>query len=239
MADLTINWQPLLIAIAGGIVPSLVWLLFWLQEDRKSPEPTGLIIISFLAGMAVVYLALPVQKFVAYALPTISQTAQITIFATIEEIAKYSAVLFIAFRSRYFDEPIDAVIYLVTAALGFAAMENILYVLKDLAHSGTIMALLDGSSRFIGATILHTISSAIIGIAIAFAFYSSRVTKFIAVILSLIAASLLHAYFNLTIMNTKGTLSVLWAFAPYWAAIIVIIIVLEFVKRLKQPTNNI
>lgn len=238
MAEIFVTLKPILIAIAGGVIPSLVWLWFWLQEDRASPEPTGLIIISFLASMAVVYLVLPLQKLVMFSLPAAAPVVQVALLATIEEVAKYAAVFFIAFKSRYFDEPIDAVIYMVTAALGFAAMENILYVLKDLAHGGTLLAVLDGSSRFIGATILHTISSSIVGIAIAFAFYRGRFTKFFAVILSLAAASLLHAYFNLTIMETKGTLNVLLAFTPYWAAIIGIIIVLEFVKRFKQPTNN-
>lgn len=188
--------------------------------------------------MAVVYLVLPVQKFIVSVVPIADHTMQAVLLASVEELAKYAAVFFIALRSSYFDEPIDAVIYLLTAALGFAAMENILYVIKDLSHSGTLLALLDGSSRFIGATILHTISSAIIGIAIACSFYSGRTVKLVAVMLGLAAATLLHAYFNLSIMSTKGTLNVLIAFTPYWAAIVGIIVILEFVKRLKQPTNN-
>lgn len=238
MADLSINVKLILVSIAGGVVPSLIWLWFWLQEDRKSPEPAGLLALSFLLGMAIVYLVLPIQKFIVSIIPATDQALQTTILAGVEEIAKYAAVYFIALRSSYFDEPIDAVMYLLTAALGFAAMENILYVLKDLSHSGTLLAILDGSSRFVGATILHIISSAIVGIGIAFAFYSGRTIKVLAATLGLVAASLLHAYFNLSIMSTKGTLNVLITFTPYWAAIVGIIVVLEFVKRLKKPTNN-
>lgn len=237
MANFIIEYKSLIIAIVGGVLPALLWLWFWLKKDLHSHEPGGLIVISFCAGMAVVYLVLPLQKFVVSNFAGITATEQTTLLAAIEEIAKYSTVFFIAFKSRYFDEPLDAVIYLVTAALGFAAMENILYILKDLAHNGAAFALLGGSSRFIGATILHTISSAIIGIAMAFAFYHGKIIKFIAVILGLTSATLLHTYFNLSIINVKGTLNVLLAFTPYWAAIIVIIIVLEFVKRIKKPVD--
>lgn len=238
MANFSLTLGPLAIAIIGGILPALLWLFFWLHEDNKHPEPKGLILITFCIGMVVVYLVYPIQHFIVSSLTGISQTQQTIFLSAVEEIAKFAAVFFIAFKTRYFDEPLDAVIYLVTAALGFAAMENILYVLKDLNNGGTLLALLNGSSRFLGATILHSISSIIIGIAMAYTFYSGRFTKAAAIILGLVAATLLHAYFNLTIMNLKGTLNVLIAFTPYWAAIVFIIVLLEFIKRLKQPTNN-
>ncbi len=241
MAETIINsatFKTLLIAVAGGIIPSLIWLWFWLQEDKESPEPAGLLIISFCLGMAAVYLVLPLQKFSVLLVPSSQPTLQATLLAVIEEVAKFAAVFVIALKSSYFDEPMDGVIYLVTAALGFAAMENILYLLKDFNHGGSLVALLNASSRFIGATILHTISSAIVGITIAFSFYQSRITKFVAVLLGLAIASLLHAYFNLSIMGTKGTLNVLIAFTPYWAAIIGIIVLLELIKHIKRPVNN-
>lgn len=188
------------------------------------------------------YLVLPLQMFVVSKFFSrfivLTPILLTTLLATTEELMKFAAVYFIAFKTAYFDEPIDAVIYLVTAALGFAAMENVLYVLKDMAQGGALTALVNGSSRFLGAELLHTISSMIIGIAMAYSFYSGRFVKTISVVLGLTAAIFLHAYFNLSIMNIKGTLNVLLAFTPYWAAIIGIIVVLEFVKRLKKPTNN-
>lgn len=257
MADLFINWQPLALAIAGGITPALLWLWFWLKEDHESPEPTGLVAISFIAGMAVVYLVLPVQKLVVSNLPAImdmaniffaklsivapsDNTIKITLWGAIEEIAKYSTVSFIAFKSKFFDEPIDAVVYLLTAALGFSAMENILYIMLGISHVSMAQIFLDGNLRFIGATILHTVSSAFVGLAIAFSFYNSRFIKITAVILGLIGASLLHAYFNLSIMSVNGTMNTLWVFSRFWVAILVVIVLLQIVKRIKpNPTNNI
>src|SRR3990167_5674443 len=50
------------IAFLAGLIPILFWLWFWLHEDRQRPEPIILIIITFLAGMMVVPIALPLQK---------------------------------------------------------------------------------------------------------------------------------------------------------------------------------
>ena len=65
MAESFSNLNPFIIALLGGITPSLLWLWFWLKEDRCAPEPKGLIALSFFAGMAIVYFVLPLQKLVA------------------------------------------------------------------------------------------------------------------------------------------------------------------------------
>lgn len=254
MAETFLVWKPLFIALMGGILPSLLWLWFWRREDQNCPEPTGLIAISFFAGMAVVYFALPLQKLVVSALPMIMSVAdtlalkfslllpseeviKITLWAFIEEFAKYATVFFIAFKSKDFDEPIDAVIYLITAALGFAAMENTFYILKDLGALGDADALLNGNLRFIGATIAHVTSSAFVGIAIAFSLRGPRLGKFLAVVAGLSLATLLHAYFNLSIIESNGTIKTLLVFSQFWAAIIGIIVLLALVKRLPKHSN--
>lgn len=254
MAETILVWKPVAIAIAGGVLPSLVWLWFWLKQDSKSPEPTGLIALSFFAGMAIVYFVLPLQKFVlahivqivdavnalalkiSLAAPS-EETIRTTLWAFIEEFAKYATVFFIAFKSKFFDEPMDAVIYIITAALGFSAMENTLYIFRDLANSGAIEVFGNGNMRFLGATIVHIVSSAFIGIAMAFSFYAPKYIKFIAVALGIFTATLLHAYFNLSIMVSDGTMKTLLVFSQFWGAIIGIIVLLALVKRIPRPTN--
>lgn len=255
MAETILNWQPLAIAIAGGVLPSLVWLWFWLKQDKESPEPNGLLAMSFFAGMAVVYFVLPLQKLVVSSIGPIMDTVntlalklsfvtpeettvKLTLWAFIEEFAKYATVFLIAFRTKFFDEPMDAVMYLITAALGFTAMENTLYIFKDLSQSGIIDVLGNGNLRFLGATIVHIVSSAFIGVAIAFAFNASRIVKFISAVIGIFIASLLHAYFNLSIMVTDGTLKTLLVFSQFWLAIIGIIILLAIVRRLPKPVDT-
>lgn len=231
-----------------------MWLWFWLRQDKQSPEPKGLIALSFFAGMAVVYFVLPLQRLVLSSISSIvpiwdlialklsivpwSETAvKITLWAFIEEVAKYSTVFFIAFRSKFFDDPMDAVIYLITAALGFAAMENTLYLLKDLSSSGIFDILANGNLRFLGATIVHIVSSALVGIVVALSFYAPRFVKFVTISIAIFSASLLHAYFNLSIIESNGTLKTLLVFSQFWVAIIGIIILLALVKRMPRNFN--
>ena len=246
MAEL-ITIKLLAIAMLGGILPALVWLWFWHRQDRECPEPKGLVMISFLAGMAIVFFVLPVQKLTVALLPAISELVDILtiklslvppsadvlknfLLASSEEIGKYLTVFLIAFHSKYFDEPIDAVIYLITAALGFTAMENVLYLLKDLTQNGGLETILNGNLRFLGATILHTVSSAFVGIALAFSFSASRFIKSIVITIGLLVAILLHTHFNLSIIEAYGTINILSVFSQYWAVIIGIIILIGIIK---------
>lgn len=254
MAEL-ITIKLLAIAILGGILPALVWLWFWHRQDRECPEPKGLVMISFFAGMAIVFLVLPVQKLIVAFFPAILEITDMVmlklslvppsaellknvLLASSEEIGKYLTVFLIALQSKHFDEPIDAVIYLITAALGFTAMENILYLLKDLTHSGGLETIINGNMRFLGATILHTVSSACIGIALAFSFFAPRFIKSIVIIVGLLIAILLHTHFNLSIIEAHGTISVLSVFSRYWAVIIGIIILIGIIKYINTRTQT-
>ena len=255
MAENILNIQPIAIAFTAGVLPALVWLLFWLREDRASPEPKGLITLSFAAGMAVVYFVLPLQKLIATGLPDImhilnilgnawaivvppDKTVETFLMAFVEEFGKFATVFLVAYHTRDFDEPIDAVIYLITAALGFVAMENTLYILKDIANGGGIDAIINGNLRFIGATIVHTASSALVGLALGFTFYGRYFLKILAGAIGLLLATLLHTYFNLSIIEARGIMSALIIFAPFWAAIMGIIILLELVKQIKPSLNK-
>ena len=253
MAETILTIQPFAIAFAGGVLPSLLWLWFWLREDRASPEPKGLVALSFAAGMAVVYFVLPIQKLIVVALPAVmhtldflaikftfivppEKTVQTLLWAFTEEFGKFATVFLVAYHTRDFDEPMDCIIYLITAALGFAAMENTLYILKDIANGGAIDVALNGNLRFIGATIVHTASSALFGLAFAFAFYERFFFKVLAGILGLILATFLHTYFNLSIIETQGTISAIVVFSKYWLMIFGIIALIEIVKHIKPST---
>ena len=250
MAETFLIWKPILIAALGGMIPSVIWLWFWLKEDKDSPEPNGLIALSFIGGMAIVYFVLPFQKLIASsitqimsvvdiitlgisALPPSELTVRTIFWAFVEESAKYIVVFFIAFRSKFFDEPLDAVIYLITVALGFAAMENSLYIFKDIAD-GSNSVLLNGNMRFLGATIVHTVSSAVLGVAIALSFYMSWYIRGIMAFVGIATATLLHTHFNLSIMGSTGTFSALLVFSQFWGAVIAIIILISLIKYLSR-----
>jgi len=123
--------DPLLLSLAflGGVLPALFWLIFWQLEDRCDPEPKWLIVLCFLGGMLAVPLVLPLQY---WAQAHFAGAAMLLIWAAGEELLKFAIAWVIALRGRAVDEPIDAIVYMVTVALGFAALENALFLINPL-----------------------------------------------------------------------------------------------------------
>lgn len=223
----------ILLASAGGILPALVWLYFWLKEDARHPEPKRLIALAFVTGMFVV---LPVLKLELYVLTHVdSATLRLTLWSAIEELGKFLAAYLVLLNRKEVDEPIDYVMYLVTVALGFAAIENTLFIFKPLSQGLMAASVITGNLRFIGATLLHVGTSAAIGIALAFSFYKNRARKHLYLLWGLILATLLHAAFNLTIITSGGKKSLLVA-SVVWVAIVGVLLLLEKIKKV-HPTK--
>jgi RsiW-degrading membrane proteinase PrsW (M82 family) len=221
--------EPIIAAMAGGILPALAWLWFWRREDSVHPEPRRLIALAFLAGMVAVAVIIPLERYVAPFL--LSTTLMFTVWSAMEEIIKYVMARLTVLRRREDDEPIDPVIYMVTVALGFAAAENTLFLLSPLSGDTLLQTLMTGNLRFVGATLLHVLSSAVIGACIGISFYKSRRTKRLFVIAGVILASLLHSLFNFLILNTPE-LHLLRTFGLVWLGLIVLLAVLEYIKRI-------
>jgi RsiW-degrading membrane proteinase PrsW (M82 family) len=219
------------LAVLGGIGPALIWLWFWLKEDKNDPEPRRLILLSFITGMVVVAFVYPAERLTA---GLATGTGLLILWATIEEVFKYLAAQLTILRHEERDEPIDATIYLITIALGFAAAENTLFLLNPLFEGDIISGILTGNLRFIGATLLHTLCSAVIGVAMGLSFYKPKRVKYVYRTVGVILASALHALFNFLIIDSNGG-HLLTTFFFVWIGIIGLILMLERVKRIKKP----
>lgn len=221
------------IAFVSGLIPAMFWVWFWLREDSYKPEPYFLIAITFIAGMAVVPLALPLQKWAIVLYP---DGNVMFIWVAIEELLKYAAALIIVFWNREVDEPIDMVIYLIVIALGFAALENALFLFNPLIMGEYLNSALTGSFRFLGATLLHVLCSATIGVFLALTYYKSRVIQLVAGTIGLCIAIVLHALFNFFIMDASGT-TILGVFLFVWVGIIILFLLFERIKQLERTHN--
>ena len=221
------------LSILGGFIPSILWLLFWLQEDKINPEPKRKIILSFFYGMLAVIFVLPIEKAIYSLFGNVVTVFTIVSWAFTEEILKFAAAYFSSLRKNiYNDEPIDAFIYLISSALGFGALENSLFLLKAMDAGIITQNIISGNMRFIGATLLHVLSSATIGIFIAFGFYMNKDAKKTHLFTGILFAIILHALFNWFIINSGGNL--FFVFAGVWISIITIIFLIEKVKTIKQ-----
>jgi RsiW-degrading membrane proteinase PrsW (M82 family) len=221
----------LFIAILGGVLPALIWLTFWLLEDRCQPEPKRYIFLCFVGGMLAVWPALIIEQWMA---TQFSGTTLLVGWAATEEILKFGAAALIALMWADYDEPIDAVIYLVTAALGFSAMENALFLLTPVAAGDLLRSVVTEDLRFIGATLLHTLSSGTIGVMLALSFYQNAAARRAAAFGGVILAIFLHTLFNFFILQGGGDYT-FWLFLVVWCGIVGILLTTEHIK---QPAKD-
>ena len=193
------------IYIILGIIPSLIWLSIYLKED-ENPEPNRLILQVFFLGA----LAAPVAAGMEYLFVSFFEALPIPIFfinllvffvaiALVEEFWKYAMVKISVVRQKAFDEPADAMIYLIVAALGFAAVENILAIFTF--TSTTSGAFEITILRFLSATLLHVLTSAIVG------YYLAREHFFLrkrSVLWGIAIATFLHGLYNILTLASNG-----------------------------------
>jgi RsiW-degrading membrane proteinase PrsW (M82 family) len=162
---------PMEVIILGGsaVVPSI--LLFWYIRARdKNPEPHGLLLKTFLLGALicapVIPLAMGLEELGQGLAVGVWGAAMVKAFlgaAIPEELFKYLVLRGYVWRKHHFDEPLDGVVYGATASLGFATLENILYVGKyglgtavvraisavpGHAFTGVVMGAFVGRARF-------------------------------------------------------------------------------------------
>ncbi len=217
------------LAFLGGIIPSLLWLWFWLKEDKKNPEPKGIISVVFIVGIITVIFVIPIQKFIQAHIS--SPELELVLWATVEEIMKFIAVMVVLYRTNFANEPIDWPIYMITAALGFAALENTLFLIKPLSVGATAVGLLTGQLRFLGSTLLHTVTSGLVGIAIGVSFHLDGLSKKLYLSIGLILASALHSVFNFFIIRNGGG-DFLKVFAFLWVVTIIVMLLFEKIRRM-------
>ena len=227
----SLSLTTLFFALLGGILPTLLWLCFWLMEDKAHPEPKAIIALAFIGGAVAVPMAFFFENIVTHYF-AIGSIITIVLWAFIEEALKFGGAYVTALRRKENDEPVDNMIYLITAALGFAALENALFLLTPLSQGGVVDSLATGNLRFIGSTLLHVISSSIVGIALAYAFCKTPGKKALYAFAGVILATLLHTLFNFFILNTGNNLFA--TFGVVWALSIVLFLFFEKVKRLNK-----
>lgn len=209
-----------------GFLPGITWLFFFLQEDARRAEPKRLIISTFFWGGLVTFIVLPLQiaakHFLLAGGIVDGNTFHILVLATLEELLKFTAVYWWIKDRKEFDEPIDAMVYMVVAALGFATVENIATVLR--ATQGAELLTL----RFIGATLLHSLASGIVGYYWARGIVRCSVAKYVA--FGLLVASVFHAIFNY--------LMILWGPSVRVTGLLILLafVVLRDFEELKKPS---
>lgn len=208
----------LILYIFFGALPSLVWLFYYLQKDLH-PEPKKMVLKVFFWGAIATIPALFLQIIFSEALnylhlapATTSIIKWFFVIALTEEMVKYLVVRWVVFGNGELDEPLDIMLYMVVAALGFAALENMLYLfspIDNLSFDAVLKITVTISFlRFIGATFLHTLCSGLLGYFMALSSLRGK-HRFRLTIVGLFIAVLLHGLYNFSIITLYYPLNVI------------------------------
>ena len=233
----------IIIYIVLGLLPSLTWLSYYLTKDLH-PEPKKMILKIFLWGalitVPVYFVQLGLQSLLAmtnFDPLTTGILYWFFIIALSEELFKYFVVKLKVIDSPHLDEPIDLMIYMVISALGFAAVENILYLFSPVGQL-SFNQIIDRSLivilvRFIGATFLHTLCSSVIGYSMVIS-VSKAERKFMPLIFGISLAILLHGLYDFSLMQFDGSIKIGIPIAIIVTLGISTFIIFEKVKKMKS-----
>jgi len=149
--------------------------------------------------------------------------------ALVEEIFKYLVVKEKVLSDPEFDEPVDAMLYMIISALGFAALENILIFFSEVFEKNYETFLLS-VIRFLSATFLHALCSGLVGYYLARSFFEIQ-KRFKLIATGLTVSIILHGLYNFSIMKVEGDLRFL---VPIIILVSLAIFVSLGFKRLKK-----
>ncbi len=192
--------------ITLGILPSLIWLVYFLEKDNE-PEPKIRVLLVFIFGILGAGMAAAIQgpareaiysldpsQFSEIELLMISFFDSFFVVAFLEETVKLFAVLagVLVLGVRELDEPVDFIIYMITAGLGFAALENFIYFSNAKPSVMAELVFL----RFAITTLFHGIVAGILGYFFAL---SVRKIKRRFIFIGLFVVTFLHTLYNLLV----------------------------------------
>jgi protease PrsW len=143
----------MLAIITTGVAPALALLSFFYLKD-KITEPLPLIIRTFISGCLIVF---PIM-FIQYAFQS-DQIGNVFIqsffvVAFLEEFFKWFLFLYLIYQHTEFDAHYDGIVYAVSISLGFASVENILYLLVNGIEYAFTRALFPVSSHALFGVIM-------------------------------------------------------------------------------------
>jgi RsiW-degrading membrane proteinase PrsW (M82 family) len=137
----------MIFAVIFSLLAALFWLRWFRKKDKYEKEPERLIFLAFFAGVLATLPSVFLESFII--LRNQGSTVILeNIFLSflwvgfVEEFFKYLAVRLTVYHSKQFNEVMDGMIYMVSAALGFASTENVGYMLGFGYSVGFLRAIL-------------------------------------------------------------------------------------------------
>lgn len=203
----------MLAILSAGIAPGLALLSYFYLKDEYDPEPISFVFKVFIFGVLLVF---PIM-FIQYVLETenVFQSDFFYAFFSasfLEEFFKWFILYYVVFKHAEFDEPYDGIVYGVSISLGFATLENILYLVSY------------GLEHAMGRAVLPVSSHALFGVIMGFylgkgKFTDHKKNKWIS--LSFFLPFFLHGIYDYILISFDSWLILMFPFMIFlwWLAL--------------------
>ena len=204
-----------------ALAPAFAIALYIYWKDTHEKEPVGVLVMCFIFGVLICFPAgfwnSGVFEIFGFDLDQEDNGMLISFFMAFfvvglgEEMLKYLVVVLYAFRKPCFNEPFDGIVYAVMVSLGFAAFENIFYVMEG----GLSVAVL----RMFTAVPMHAAFAVIMGYYIGLSKYYRGAARTEKSLKGLVYAVLLHGLYDFVLFQDDFPLLgllifplIIWAF---------------------------
>ena len=193
-------------ALFVAAVPAMLWLVYFYLQDRLEPEPKHYVLGVYLLGALV---AAPLSEFIgaqvappapfaAQSLESFGMDRLVRVFLVIgvaQELCKYLVVRYTVYLSPEFDEPLDGIIYMTAAGIGFATWENYHYFQ---GLDGNVFLTI-GAAHAVKSTLAHACFAGVLGYFLGRAKFSASppMVRSATLFLGLLIATLLNGQFSL------------------------------------------
>lgn len=211
-----------------AVIPAFLWIYYFYKHDRGEKEPKRLLILAAVFGAIAVIPAAFLEIFItkniipfffpqikaapisAYSTFAVFLILNLIVVSVVEEVLKFLSVRLTVYNSERFNEISDGIVYMVTAAFGFAAFENFLYFL----NFGNEVIFV----RSLFTPLFHASASAVVGHYLGLAKWDKKFRR--NVYLALIFSIVLHFLYNFLVFFSS--------FAESFFYIILAILLLAF-----------
>ena len=176
--------------VFAAVLPALV-ILFYVYKQDYFPEPKNIVFKTFIFGCSIII-------FLNLILNDVDNFADSFIRAAfLEEISKMVIIVFFCTRKDEFDEPMDGLVYGVAASLGFAAYENIEYVMYALNEPSFEIATI----RAYTAVPLHALCGIMMGFLITQSIFEKE-NNYLNLVLALFIPVGIHGLYNFSLSSS-------------------------------------
>lgn len=196
--------------LALALAPGTAIGIYIYLKDKHEREPLSLLLISFFYGALSTIITLSISIPLSMLITSKEEADVVNKFveavfkvALVEEFSKFIFVRFVLFNNKNFNEPFDGIVYAVMVSMGFATLENVLYVFQSGFTTGVI--------RMFTAVPAHATFGALMGYFLGKAKFSYN-KKLFYTVMALVAATAFHGSYDyfLFLGEVQGIWTGIW-----------------------------